>query len=80
MKRRARDLLTDPALRARVLAGIVGEPAPRAPRAAVAAPSAPAVHVIEIIDPYRPVWERPWFAVFFTTVGAVLGGWLLGLS
>lgn len=76
--RRARELLTDPALRALVSARITGKAALAA--AAAAPSSAPVLHVIEIVDPYRPLHQRPWFAVLFTAIGAIAGGYLLGLS
>lgn len=81
-KRHAKDLLTDPTLRARVLARIRDKASPAtatAPAiATAAAPEPTIVHVIEFRRP--PFYERPAFAVICTGLGFVLGGYLLQLT
>lgn len=70
-KRRARDLLTDPALRARVAASVTGiAPTP------LAAPAP--IQVVEIVDYRVPYWRSQWFAVTFTALGMLAGSYLFG--
>lgn len=77
MKRRpAKDLLTDPALRARIAAAVSG-----AQLEAVAAGTMPAPIVIHVVEQMRPpYWERPWFALLFLAIGAGVGAYVLQLS
>lgn len=70
MKRRARDLLTDPGLRARVSASAAGRVAPTVGPAPI--------QVVEIVDYRVPYWRSQWFAVTFTALGILAGRYLLG--
>lgn len=78
MKRRAKDLATDSALRARVLAAYTDSHQAQVVKGSGTAADPVVVHVIEIRRP--AFWHRPWFAMLFTALGAALGGYLLQLS